>query len=1080
MNKYLPGVFLSLFLLSGLAFGQERTVTGKVMSTEDGTPIPGANIIIKGSGSGTTTDADGNYRLTLSGDNPTLVFSFVGYKTTEILVGTKTVVDVQLGLDITQLSEVVVTGIGIATEKRKLAISVESVAGDKLPAMPSASIDQALVGKIAGAQILSASGNPGTPVSIQLRGINTLSGGTQPLIMVDGVQMQSTSLNALDLSNVERIEVVQGASAATIYGAQGANGVIQVFTKKGKSGPLRIDFSARTSFDNYLNVGGIRQAKKHSFTVDGNGDILDTDGNLLQVIPPGFWAEVNWESDAAAENNKSYKNNTKWYDHVDQIFNSAQTTNVNLSLSGAKENSDYAFTISKLTQESVIQGKLKRTNFTSNIGFEILKGLNFRSTTQLIYSDNTANPFAGGGAEGGYLSAAFYTWPFADFTAKDSQGNYLYKFGGAGENSTNPLYAQQFQKYENKTVDVIPSINLNYQVNRIFEVDYKLGVNYSNNNFARNTLNQTLTESYSFSSVYYVGNTADGQLQKSNTQQYNINSLISGIVKLDFNKDLKLNLPITSTTQVSFDWRKSNFHRSYLTYTGLPIGVPIGDIDGAQTASSASSEYVDQFITFGYLVNQRFEYKDIAAVSGGFRSDYSSVFGDASKPFTFPRADGYFRISKLSFWDNLAGVVPDFKIRAAYGQAGIQPVAYNADQTGPQQNWAGPAPNHYLRSTVFKVGTADGLYSYNPETIGNADLKVEKTSEFEVGADLAVTPLQAGPWLNSISGSLSVWTRKSTGVVWAQPLAISSGAGSIFTNYIDLSSKGVQFSLDIEGFSGSNFTWNFNSVFGTSKSFVDNTLDGNDIPLTYVSAGTYTLKPGQQLGTVYGYKALTRVDQKDKEGNFYIDQSQAANYEIVHGRVVNKNTKRVEFTTDKYALGNTTPKFNMSFTNTFTYKNYLNFSFQIDWVYGAKTYNQTKEWMYSEGLHRDYDKPVKINGESGAWTAYYRSFYDAVESNGTKDYFLENSSFARLRNISVAFDFAKFFELKRFRSIQLAFSGRNLFTITKYTGFDPEASQNTAGGGTTSAAPQNATQRGLDFWTFPNFRSFQIGLNVSF
>ncbi|HPH47457.1 MAG TPA: TonB-dependent receptor plug domain-containing protein, partial [Chryseolinea sp.] len=431
MKKTLLFLFLMVLFIP-LVRAQDRTVTGRVTASEDGTSLPGVNVILKGTSNGAVTDAEGNYTLTIPASGGSLVFSFIGLQTTEIPIGDRTVVDVSLGLDVTQLSEVVVTGVGVATDKRRLAISVESLSGDKLPVLPSASIDQALVGKIAGAQIMSASGSPGTPVSIQLRGINTLSGGTQPLIMVDGMQMQSTSLNSLDLSNVERIEVVQGASAATIYGAQGANGVIQIFTKKGKAGKMKIDFGARTSIDNYLNIGDLRQAKNHSFTVDSNGDMLDTDGNLLEVIPPGFWPAVNWENDAGAKNDKPYQNNTQWYDHVDQLFNTASTSNINLSVSGGKDNSDYAFSVANLKQESVINGGLDRTNFTANVGFEIARGLTFRSTTQLIYSDNTANPFAGGGAEGGYLSAAFYTWPFADFTAQDDAGNYLYKFGGAG------------------------------------------------------------------------------------------------------------------------------------------------------------------------------------------------------------------------------------------------------------------------------------------------------------------------------------------------------------------------------------------------------------------------------------------------------------------------------------------------------------------------------------------------------------------------------------------------------------------------------------------------------------------------
>ena len=245
MKKFLLTCFALVF-----AFGlwaQERTITGKVTAVEDGSALPGVNVVIKGTTNGTVTDSDGNFKLSISGPASNLIFSFIGLSTTEVPIGERTVVDVQLGLDVTQLSEVVVTGTGVATEKRKLAIAVETISSDKLPAAPTASIDQALVGKIAGAQISSVSGTPGAQVQILLRGINTLQRGTTPMILVDGVQMYNASLSTLDLSSVERVEVVQGAAAATVYGAQGANGVIQIFTKKGKAGQMSINLSTSIS-----------------------------------------------------------------------------------------------------------------------------------------------------------------------------------------------------------------------------------------------------------------------------------------------------------------------------------------------------------------------------------------------------------------------------------------------------------------------------------------------------------------------------------------------------------------------------------------------------------------------------------------------------------------------------------------------------------------------------------------------------------------------------------------------------------------------------------------------------------------
>ena len=323
-----------LLLLAGMlgiacmAFAQQHVLSGRVTAADDGTPLPGVNVVLRGTTTGTVTGGDGNYSLALpEATSGTIVFSFIGLETQEIAYNDQTTLNVALKSDVTQLSEVVVTGVGMATDKRKLAISVESVSGDKLPPIPAASIDQALVGKIAGAQIMSASGNPGAPVSIQLRGINTLSGGTQPLIMVDGVEMRATSLNTLDLNNVERVEVVQGASAATIYGAQGANGVIQIFTRKGKQGPMRIDASARVSVDDVINIGNLHQPFNHSFTTDAAGNVLDNNGGLLQQDELGLWGEINWENTGSAQNNKPYIGNVKYNDHIDQTFRSVQTSN---------------------------------------------------------------------------------------------------------------------------------------------------------------------------------------------------------------------------------------------------------------------------------------------------------------------------------------------------------------------------------------------------------------------------------------------------------------------------------------------------------------------------------------------------------------------------------------------------------------------------------------------------------------------------------------------------------------------------------------------------------------------------------
>lgn len=237
MRKKLLLSFCAMLLLN-IAVWAQITATGKVVD-DKGAAIAGASVLEKGTRNGTLTANDGSYSLKVK-SGAKLVVSAIGYENLELTAGSG--VSSKLVTDSKSLSEVVVTGVGAATSKKKLAFAVESISADKLPQAPSASIDQALVGKIAGAQISSTNGSPGAPTQILLRGINSIRGGTSPMILVDGLQVASTGLENLDLNSIERVEVVQGPAASTIYGAQGANGVIQLFTKKGKQGKVEINY----------------------------------------------------------------------------------------------------------------------------------------------------------------------------------------------------------------------------------------------------------------------------------------------------------------------------------------------------------------------------------------------------------------------------------------------------------------------------------------------------------------------------------------------------------------------------------------------------------------------------------------------------------------------------------------------------------------------------------------------------------------------------------------------------------------------------------------------------------------------
>lgn len=404
MKEKLTWMVTLLFVALQFSFAQEKTVSGTVKDAS-GIGLPGVAVLVKGEQVGTQTDFDGNYSLKVA-TGKSLVFTYLGMKTVERVVGSSSTVNVTMEEDALMLDDVVVTGTGVATSKRKVAIAVQSVDASELPTVPSSSIDQALTGKIAGAQITSTSGQPGQQASILLRGINSL-GTTQPMILVDGVQINAGSNNNgsdnnlssrfadSDLSNVERVEVIQGAAAGTIYGAQGANGVIQIFTKKGKKGEkVRVTLNSQVALNSVLE-GNMTKAKNHYFDTDASGYIVDASGSRIAPDENGLWAQPSSPTlNGTVLNNKPFKEQT--YDHFSQMFKKNVLTNTNaINVSGGAEMFDAALNISRMEQESIINGSYKRHNVNLNVGLELFKNFTIRSNSQLIVSTNTTGGITG-------------------------------------------------------------------------------------------------------------------------------------------------------------------------------------------------------------------------------------------------------------------------------------------------------------------------------------------------------------------------------------------------------------------------------------------------------------------------------------------------------------------------------------------------------------------------------------------------------------------------------------------------------------------------------------------------------------
>jgi TonB-dependent starch-binding outer membrane protein SusC len=1059
MRKILTLSFALCLGLSTILQAQEKTVTGRVLSSEDNLGIPGASIIVKGTTLGTTTDFEGGYSIKVPSSNSVLVFSFVGMKTTELVVGDQSVIDITLNPEMIGLEEIVITGLGAATDRRRVAISVETVNEDKLTRVPSSSIDGALIGRVAGANIQSTSGQPGQQANIILRGINTL-GSTQPMILVDGVEINagsnltigsatvatvasgnvSSRLADIDLSNIERVEVIQGAAAATIYGAQGANGVIQIFTKKGRKGQkTNVNFSSNLSIDNPLR-GNLEFAKFHYYPTDSEGYILDQTGSQRIAVNPvtGQWATPTLSITAGTLNNKPFKEQT--FDHLNQYFlRNVPTYNNSLNLSGGLENVDYSMTISNLNQTSPVYGDYKRTNLNLNLGADVIKGFSVRSSTQLIASTNTTGGINGRNSVFSGMSNALNAPAYVDHRQKDADGKSP-KIYDPTTNAVSPFYTYENRTSEGKVNRIIQGFNLNYKPFSFAEVDYRFGVDHYRFDWFDMIRNQE--------SALSIGAGLDplnGRIINRATQETTMNSLFSVFLRFDLEKDFGLNLPfpVNTVTHIAYDWRNNDFGTIQAQGTGLTLEPP-------HILSTAADhellEHITKFTTFGYLINHRFDFGMWGGVSLGYRADYSSAFGEGSKPFGFPRVDGYIRLSEFIDSENIY----ELKLRAAYGEAGIQPNAYD----------------RLITLSTLAIGNQSALYL--PDIARNPLLGVEKSKESEIGVDYVILRDNSESF-GKFSGSAVLWGRMSEGSIFDIQTAPSQGSTEITTNAINLKSNGIQLSLDIDVLSKANFAWTFGTRFGKSITTVDKISNGQPIIVGQAGNGQTVLMEGQPVGAFFGYRYLTSLDQKNAAGEYFIDPSVVDNFEIVNGMVVNKTTRAVQFNNEEqFKIGDATPDFSFSFFNDFTLFKDLMVSMQIDWIHGAQAYNQTKQWLFRDRLHSDFDKEVTINGETGAWVSYWASIYN---TNRPGNYFVEDASYLRLRNVSVSYDLAKIFKIPGQTKIMASIAAHNLFTLTNYSGMDPEAV------GTNLNDPM---YRGIDLWSFPNTRSVQFGLNINF
>ncbi|PYF77033.1 SusC/RagA family TonB-linked outer membrane protein [Pedobacter nutrimenti] len=1035
MKKLVLNLFL-LFILPVFVFAQERTINGNVKAREDGLPIPGASVKVKELPTiGTTTRADGKFTLKVPSGAKTLIISFLGYTSREVDIRSSNVVEVVISSDAQSLNEVVVTGVGAATEKRKVAIDVAAVGNKDFAKSANLSVSQALTGQIAGAQIIQASSRPGTGAQIILRGYTNL-GSTNPLILIDGVQVGSDMLDVLDPSTVDRVELVKGSAGGMLYGANGGNGVIQVFTKKGtRNGKLIIDVVSRYSRDKVLQKNPL-VASMHHFDTDAAGNILDSEGKIVSADSHGIWSspqEGPYATDVKIQNNKPYK--LPVYNHIDQGYRVANTFTNSVNIRGGDANLDYALNASNLAQQDVFSNNYNRTNLSMNLGFSPAKGLTIRNSTQFIYTHENL------------LSGSRFnlvnSYPFINFNYIDPSTGLRVVKPSVDIDGNNSLTERDYRTRYTNTPRLVENFGVNYKFPKYLELDAKYSLDYS----VSDGFDMYKNQLSSYQAVSW--GPANGQITNSYTNFKSQYLIGSAFIRTDFKNDFNIDLPIKTITQVSYDARKISRRYYFAQGTGLTPYPPYNINTAATKTAGDGFDY--ETLMYGFLVNQTIEYANLLGVSGGFRSDYSSAFGGQSKAFTFPRATVYFNPSELFSTRNL---VSNWKVRGAYGEAGVQPGAYDRQ----------------LILDVAAIGPTGSSLS-NQTTARNPNLQVQVTKELELGTDITFTPLK-GQWFSQFVFSGTYWDRKSKNIIQNAPVAPSSGFLSTVDNLVSLKSHGIDLSLDMSGYKAENFTWDLGLRFATSKTFIDKI--SNNLP---IYSGAFALIPGQQLGIFWGQTPLRSVDQLKPDGSRYIPVSDVGNYTLVDGNVVDIRTNRavISASNDLTNIGNSNPDFTSSIFNRFTIFKKLSVAVQFDWVKGQSVYNSTRQWLYRDRLSKDFDRPVTINGQTGAFVNYYDSYYNTLNP---VSWFVEDASFLRLRDASISYDLTGVVNKRWLRTLSVTVSGHNLLTFTKYKGLDPESTGSVDSQG--GALNGIGSFRGVDRYMQPNVRSYQFSLNIGF
>ncbi len=997
MKNWLKTLVTGIFLLTiSVGYGQQKTVTGTIVSNDDGIGIPGVNIVEKGTQNGTSSDFDGNYSINVAED-AVLIFSYIGYVSQERSVTGSSSMNITLEVDVNALEEVVVVGYG-TTKKSDITGSVSSVKSEELAAFPVLSAEQALQGRAAGVAVQSNNGGePGAPINISIRGNTSIGSSSAALVVVDGFVGGALP----QPTDIESIEILKDASATAIYGSRGANGVIMVTTKKGKKGKMVVEINSTYATQN--TTERIELLNANQFAA------------YRQAINPAYvqgGTETDWQ---------------------DLIYRTGNISNHQLSFSGGSENINYYVSGNYFNQKGgVINSGFERFSFLSNVDVQATERLKlgFNAYANRGNKNGIQSQAGSGGSGGGDVISTAYRFA-PDTPIQDANG----------VNTTNPVGDQFDNPFAIATESVDETKTDEYRAN--FYADYELlkGLNFKTT-FGFSTENQTRGR-FQPSTLIGQAGTQGGIASIASVKGTNILSENY----LTYNAELgKGNLTLLAGYSYQKDRTErystgaQGFLSNSLSYYALNAGSDI------QTPFSSLSER-EIVSLFGRL---NYEYDDRYLLTFTARRDGASNFAKNNKYAFFPSGAIGWRISNEGFLkDNKT--LSNLKLRASYGVTGNPSIT-------PYQSLANFQPI-YANVGDQTVGAVV------PDLIANPDLKWESSYQTNLGLDIGFAN-------DRITATFDYYSIDTKDLILRNS-GLPEYAGLLsnpFQNVGEINNTGFEITLSTKNVLNEDFSWTTDLNWSTNQVEVVQLIDGQDIfldssPGSFLQDETHLLREGEPVGVFWGYE-YRGVNQGTPEAGTAGYAETGAGDELF----TDLNGDDVITGDDRKIIGDPNPDWIAGLNNNFRYKNFdMNVFFQAS--VGGDIYSYTFLELASGESNAT---PEVLN----AWTPTNTNTdvpSAAVREKRITDRFVYDGSYVRLKNLSLGYNLpVDVVDKIGFQGIRLSLSGQNLLTFTDFPGTDPEAQYRSQG------SQDSNVNRGFDYGSYPNIRSYTLSVNLKF